>query len=222
MVITTDPRVLAIPINDTGEALIDLKDQTTLAYGPSPEIPNNTDYTKLRITVYEKLVKAQSLLPAGLRFCLYEGYRSLALQDMLFQNRLAQNKALHPEWSADSLWVETNKLVAPAINRDRSPNIPPHSTGGTFDVYLIDQENNIVDMGIRVDRWMDDTDGSLSITDAPNISLEAKTNRQIMSNALTAVGFTNMPFEYSHWSYGDRYWAFLNNKPCALYGTIKQ
>lgn len=55
-----------------------------LAYGPSPEVPNNTDYTKLRKTVYEKLTQAQKLLPAALHFCLYEGYRSLNLQKNTF------------------------------------------------------------------------------------------------------------------------------------------
>ena len=66
------------------------------------------------------------------------------------------------------------------------------------------------------------TDGLLSLTASTTISPYAHKNRKIMSTALTTVGFTNMPFEYWHWSYGDRYWAFLNHNPCALYGTVQQ
>jgi hypothetical protein len=58
-----DPQVIATSIVENHEPLVDLKNQTIITYGPSPEIPNNTDYTKMRKTVYEKLIQAQSLLP---------------------------------------------------------------------------------------------------------------------------------------------------------------
>ena len=35
-----DPKVLAIPIKENHEKLIDLKDQNIIAFGSSPEIPN--------------------------------------------------------------------------------------------------------------------------------------------------------------------------------------
>lgn len=87
VIFLADPRITSISIVDNKEPMVDLKDQHNLLYGPSPEIPNNTDYTKMRKTVYEKLVQAQALLPKELHFCLYEGYRSLDLQKMLFANR---------------------------------------------------------------------------------------------------------------------------------------
>ncbi len=79
-----DPEVLAIPVQECGEGMMDLTQQEAIMYGESPEIPNNQDYTKIRLTVYEKLLAAQQLLPAHLKFCLYEGYRSLQLQEQLF------------------------------------------------------------------------------------------------------------------------------------------
>ena len=79
ILLIADPKILSVPTIDNHEPMINLKNQRTIAYGPSPEIPNNMDYTYLRKTVYEKLVKAQTLLPKGLHFCLYEGYRSLHL-----------------------------------------------------------------------------------------------------------------------------------------------
>lgn len=73
-----NPKVLAMQIVDNQVPMIDLNQQNEIAYGPSPEIPNNTDYTQLRKTVYEKLKQAQRLLPKGVHFCLYEGYIPLA------------------------------------------------------------------------------------------------------------------------------------------------
>src|SRR5579871_3830387 len=72
LVLITDPRVLAVRIIDNHEPMINLKDQKEIAFGPSPEIPNNQDYTFIRKGVYEKLKQAQALLPKNLHFCLYE------------------------------------------------------------------------------------------------------------------------------------------------------
>ena len=215
-----DPKVLAIPVVDNQEPLIDLKDQKEIAYGPSPEIPNNMNYTKLRKTVYEKLKRAQALLPEGLHFCLYEGYRSLQLQKMLFDNRYEKIKKLYPDWSQKQIFIETITLVSPVTNADGSKNIPPHSTGGAIDIYLIKQ-GQAVAMGIHPKDWTEDVDGKLSATLSQHISAEAQKNRKIMSAVLSTVGFVNYPTEYWHWSYGDRYWAYRKKEKHAIYGTIK-
>lgn len=221
VVLIADPRVLKIPINENLEPLIDLKNQKNISFGSSPEIPNNTDYTKIRSSVYEKLVNAQKMLPDGLKFCLYEGYRSLNLQEKLFNNRYEDIKKQYPTWSHEEIFVEATRLVAPAINLDGSLNTPPHSTGGAIDVYLIDENGKMVDMGIRVEDWMKDFDGSISQINSKKISDQAKKYRNIMSSALSKVGFVNCPTEYWHWSYGDRYWAYHKKSEYAIYGTVK-
>ncbi|KTD11044.1 D-alanyl-D-alanine dipeptidase [Legionella gratiana] len=217
-----DPKILAIPIIDNDETMIDLKDQREIAYGPSPEIPNNTDYTKLRKTVYEKLKQAQTLLPEGLRFRLYEGYRSLQLQKMLFDARYAKVKTQHPSWSHQQLFDETTKLVSPVINLDSSINIPPHSTGGAIDVYLVNDKEEEIDMGIHPKDWMTDLNGTLSLTNSNIISKKAKYYRHIMSEVLSRVGFVNYPTEYWHWSYGDRYWAYNQHQSHAIYSSYTE
>lgn len=218
IILIADPKILAVNIIDNHETMINLKDQKVIAVGPSPEIPNNTDYTQMRKTVYEKLKQAQALLPKGLHFCLYEGYRSLSLQKMLFDHRYDKVKQAHSHWSHQEIFTETTKLVSPVINLDGSHNVPPHSTGGAIDVYLIDDKGQAVDMGIHPADWTDD-DGSRSLTDSHVISDTAQKNRQIMSHALASVGFVNYPTEYWHWSYGDRYWAYHKNQQHAIYGS---
>jgi zinc D-Ala-D-Ala dipeptidase len=219
VVLITDPRIISIPIVENHEPMVDLKDQHEIIFGESPEIPNNTDYTKMRKTVYEKLVQAQKLLPPGLHFCLWEGYRSLHTQKIIFENRYAKIKRLHPTWTHEQVFMESTRLVSPVVHLDGSKNIPPHSTGGAIDVYLLDAKNHPVPMGIHPKDWMDDNDGSISVTASKTISPEAQHNRQIMSAALSAVGFANYTAEYWHWSYGDRYWAFQKGKSPAVYGS---
>lgn len=221
IILIASPEILAIPIIENHEPMLDLKDQSEIIYGPSPEIPNNTDYTKLRKLVYEKLLQAQAYLPTGLRFCLYEGYRSLHLQKTLFDTRYEKIKKHYPHWSPQAIFNETTKLVSPVINHDQSINIPPHSTGGAFDVYLITEDGETLDMGIHPKDWMTDTDGTLSLTASTNISDAAQQYRKLMSRVLTQLDFVNYPTEYWHWSYGDRYWAYHKHQSHALYGSYE-
>jgi D-alanyl-D-alanine dipeptidase len=214
------PEILAVRIVENHEAMFDLIHQKEIAYGSSPEIPDNTDYTKMRTTVYEKLKQAQLLLPENKRFCLFEAYRSLSLQKMLFEARYKKIKNENPDWSHENIFIESTKLISSTINLDGSKNIPPHSTGGAIDVYLLHENGNTIDMGIHPKDWMLD-DGSLSLTASQTISSEAQHNRKIMSAVLTEVGFVNYPTEYWHWSYGDRYWAYHKNAAHAIYSGLE-
>jgi len=220
IVLIADPEILAIPVKENHEPLVNLTQQSLIAYGPPPEIPNNTDYTFMRQFVYEKLLEAQNMLPTGIRFRLYEAYRSLALQEMLFTERYKKLQAANPSWSHDQLFIENTRLVSPVTNLDGSINVPPHSTGGAIDVCLIDEDGHILEMGLNLNDWMLDIDGSISITNSTKISKEAQRNRLIMNKVLIDAGFVNYPTEYWHWSYGDRYWAFHKKQPHAVYGCI--
>ncbi|MCR9191431.1 MAG: M15 family metallopeptidase [Gammaproteobacteria bacterium] len=217
IILIADPRVLAIPLRHNTEPLVDLRQQTSIVYGPSPEIPDNQDYTFVRQTIYDKLLTAQQQLPNGYHFCLYEGYRSLALQKLIFDERYGKVQTRYPTWSSDQIFLETIKLVSPVINQDGSDNVPPHATGAAIDVYLLDDAGQALDMGIHPEDWMMDVSGAKSLTDSKEISETAIKNRRLMSDVLTAVGFVNYPTEYWHWSYGDRYWAFMTKAPQTLY-----
>ena len=220
ILLIADERILKVPIIENQEVMIDLKDQADIAYGPSPEIPDNQEYTQLRLTVYNKLKEAQKLLPQGLRFCLYEGYRSLETQKKLFEKHYKQLQDAHPEWDHERCFQETLRLVSPVINKDGSVNVPPHATGAAVDIYLIDDQGVCVDMGILVKDWLTDIHGELSVTDSNKISPQAKVYRKIMGEALEAVGFVNYFTEYWHWSYGDRYWAYHKKVIHAHYGAV--
>lgn len=215
-----DPAVVAVPIEECHDPLVDLRKEGRILFGPPPERPDNVCYTKMRQIVYEKLCEAEKLLPQGIRFCLYEGWRSLELQGELFNTMYENNRNHYPEMNPKEVFLETTKLVSPVTLLDGTRNVPPHSTGAAIDLYLVDRAGNRLDMGIATDEWTLDTGARLSITDSPHISDEARRNRAIMSRALVQVGFINYPFEYWHWSYGDRYWAFSVGSSHALFGPI--
>ncbi len=127
---------------------------------------------------------------------------------------------MRPNDSHEQRFRETTRMVSPVENLDGSKNIPPHSTGGAFDIYLIDTQGNAVPMGIHPKDWMEDLSGKVSKTDSQFISAIARRNRAAMSKALLAEGFVNYPAEYWHWSYGDRYWALVRHQKHALYGSV--
>ena len=85
IVYIADPEILAIPVVECHELLVDIKMFNDLCYGLPPECALTANhYTKMRSTVYNKLLIAQDSLPSGLKFKLYEGYRSLEVQQLLF------------------------------------------------------------------------------------------------------------------------------------------
>jgi D-alanyl-D-alanine dipeptidase len=57
MIYIADPEILAIQIKECNELLIDIKEYDELLYGSPPECELTKDcYTKMRSTVYKKLV----------------------------------------------------------------------------------------------------------------------------------------------------------------------
>ncbi|WP_086844646.1 M15 family metallopeptidase [Amycolatopsis kentuckyensis] len=42
----------------------------------------------------------------------------------------------------------------------------------------------------------------------------------LLASALVAAGLVNYPARWWHWSYGDRFWAWVNRAPQARYGPV--
>lgn len=218
IVYIADPKVLGISISECSEPLIDLKHQTTLQYGPPPENEFTAPcYTKVRKTVYDKLCKAQDDLPDGWYFRLYEGFRSLDVQKMLFDQEYERVVARYPHKQHAELFKETTRLISPVINLDGSMNIPPHNTGGAVDVEIINEDGYLIDMGMEAKDWIN-VHPDLCLLDYQGISAKAKQNRKILFQVMSAHGFINYPTEWWHFSFGDRYWAYCSKKPHAFYG----
>ncbi|MEV6982635.1 M15 family metallopeptidase [Sphaerisporangium sp. NPDC051017] len=57
-------------------------------------------------------------------------------------------------------------------------------------------------------------------TASTSISTEAAGRRHVLGEALEAAGLVNYPTEWWHWSYGNRYWAYVTGASAARYGPM--
>jgi D-alanyl-D-alanine dipeptidase len=212
IVLISDPRVLAVPIVESGEPMVDLHAHPEILLDPRLR-PESNSFFNVRRSVADKLVAAAKTLPAGIRFLLIEGHRPLSLQKMHFEEYSKTLRELQPSWDAQRVYQEASKYIAPP------EIIPPHSTGAAIDITLADAKGIEIDMGTALNATPVECDNAC-FTEALNISAEAKENRAILIAALSGVGFVNYPTEWWHWSYGDRYWAYVLKRKEAIFSSI--
>ena len=213
------PEVLAVPLVESAEPLIDLKQHSEISFGPPPEFPEAEPYyTLIRRTVFEKLIEAQKSLPTGMRFRLYEGYRAPEIQAQLFAAQLERTRKLHPSAEERDIFNAAAKLASPLVSFDGQAVLPPHSTGGAIDIEIV-KEGEVIDFGMEAKDW-DKVAPEYCQTLYENLSTQAMQNRQLLVKVLSAVGFVNYYNEWWHYSYGDAYWAYLCGAPHAIYGQL--
>lgn len=209
IILMSDPRVAAIPVAECGEHLVDVRRVGALSVDPRKQDPDGA-FAHLREGVVERLLKAQSLLPDGLRLLFVEGYRPPSLQREYFEEYADELRALHPDWPADRIRTAASRYVSP-------PEIAPHSAGAAVDLTLAGPDGRELDLGTRMNAGPEESAGAC-YTDADTIGAEARAHRDLLGSVLTAAGLVNYPTEWWHWSFGDRYWALMTGEAAALYG----
>ncbi|WP_328495427.1 M15 family metallopeptidase [Streptomyces sp. NBC_00414] len=210
IVLMSDPRVAAVPVEECGEALVDVRRGRLLLVDERKLHDSAGAFAYLRGGVLDRLLEAQEQLPTGLRLLFVEGYRPPSLQRRYFDDYAAQLRAGQPQWSAEQVRSAASRYVSP-------PETAPHSAGAAVDLTLADDEGRELDMGTPMNATPEESAGAC-YTQAGDISAEARSHRDILSSALTAVGLVNYPTEWWHWSYGDRYWALETGAAVARYG----
>ena len=206
IILMSDARVAAIPVEECGEPLVDVSG-ALLVDGRKKD---SGAELHLRQGVLDRLLEAEALLSDGLRLLFVEGYRPPALQRRYFEGYGDELRAANPDWSADRVRSAASRYVSP-------PEIAPHSAGAAVDLTLADVDGRELDMGTPMNANPEESDGAC-YTGAENITEEARANRAVLGKAFDAVGLVNYPTEWWHWSYGDRYWALMSGAPAALYG----
>ncbi|UUU26655.1 M15 family metallopeptidase [Streptomyces sp. DSM 40750] len=209
IILMSDPRVAAVSVQDSDEPLVDVRRDGSLLVDER-KADTTGSYAHLRAGVLDRLVKAQALLPDGLRLLFVEGYRPPSLQRRYFDEYAAEQRALHPDWPADRIRAAASRYVSP-------PEIAPHSAGAAVDLTLVDADGRELDFGTPVNASPEESAGAC-YTGAGDITAEARAHREALGAALTEAGLVNYPTEWWHWSYGDRYWALMTGAPTALYG----
>jgi D-alanyl-D-alanine dipeptidase len=209
MVLLSDPRIAAIDLFDNGESLVDVREVTELQVD-NRHAGTIDAFAHLREGMVQRLLDAQATLPDGLRLLIVEGYRQLETQRSVFDGYRDELRSLHPDWDADRLFVETSKFASPV-------EVAPHSTGGAIDLTLCTDEGIELDMGTCIDATPEASDNAC-FTAATNVSERAQHNRRTLTRALAGAGLVNYPTEWWHWSFGDRYWAYVTGTGRSHYG----
>jgi D-alanyl-D-alanine dipeptidase len=219
LLLLTDPAIAAIPLfpSDAGpgcEPCVPLAGASSRIWlDTRPEFLQEFGYPldyRVRVTVRQKLAQAAHDLPDGFGLLIKEALRPTAYQTFIFERRMQRLTGQHPELSATDIKNLTAQFIAP-------PDVAGHPTGGAFDVTLCDQDGHELDMGCVYDEDANHSAGRC-YSDARDISRQAAQHRHVMFHVLQEQGFINYPFEWWHWSYGDRYWAVATCQPYALYG----
>jgi zinc D-Ala-D-Ala dipeptidase len=197
----SDAKVASVPVRECGQPLHEVDD------GRGGRI-------LVREGVAERLGQARRSLGREGRLVVHEGLRRLERQEELFALYLEELRRLDPLAGGDELYSLCSRFVAP-------PEVAPHVAGAAVDVSLVDWDGRPIDLGTPVDASPESSDGACYFH-ATGISADARRARSALADALGPSGFVNYPTEWWHWSYGDRYWAYVVGAPAAIYGPVER
>lgn len=121
-----------------------------------------------------------------------------------------------PDISEDRMFTRSDagRIVVCLLRPSR------HVSGAAIDRTLLDGDGTPVDRGTPVNATPEDSAGACYFA-ADNVSSEARQHRRVLAAALEEAGLVNYPTEWWHWSYGDRYWAFVTDQPAAIYSPVR-
>ena len=226
-----DKRVVEIKVVDEGdEDLVNLfsleKSDSRIRMLPTPEIPLSNEnmnagfhcsylirkglYLRLKI-----LVSALDLINDNKRkisVLVFEGLRDLQTQKALFETCFNEFSEKYPDLSSIEVRKLAEKFVTPPEKE------PPHSTGGCVDIRLFDDDNNtFLDLGKFGLFWGVNEQAHMFCA---NLTDEQKENRRMLLTASAMAGLVNYPYEWWHFSYGDKFYAYCAEEDHAIYKSI--
>lgn len=209
MVTVSDPRVHQVPLRENHDPLEDASHALPTVAGHGASDGGNR--YMLRSAVIEKLARASKDLD-GASIAIVEGFRPTSVQAAEFAARQQHLSAVRPHLELEELERETSIFVAPP-----TPHAP-HVSGGAVDLTLVDRRGRELDLGCPVDGFRQGADLTCFFA-CPDIPASARELRSQLATVLTAQDLVNYPSEWWHWSYGDRYWAYVTGHGAAIYGA---
>ncbi len=214
MGILNNPAVQSVGIEECGEPLVRLDNEEFVVdsmyfnWGY-----NSSNFIRLRSGLVERLRKAKDALPDGWNFKIWDGYRTLKTQKILYENYWDELVAKNPRWLEDQLHKAVQIFVSPPSRDRRLP--APHNTGGAVDLTIVDKEGCDVPMGTNFDEF-----DVKSYTDHFKKG-QFFENRSMLCRVLGDAGLVNYHEEWWHFSYGDQEWAMQTGTDTAIYGSME-
>lgn len=188
-------------VRECGDEMVILDDE----YMFFPE--GQTMYARKKMA--EKLINAvEAVNLKGLKFIVYETYRSPEKQAQRRKRNLQRIIKEHPEYDEAQRTQALNRASAKVGSSG-------HQTGGAIDLTLCKMDGTPLDMGTE---YLEHN--SKTVTDSNEITLEQRRNRDILFSVMQEAGFINYPGEWWHFSYGDKMWAAYKHKSYAIYDDV--
>ena len=150
-------------------------------------LAGSSPYIAVRETVLKKLKKAESFLPDGYRFKIYDAYRPIAVQQSLWDYFRAKEKAKNPHLSEEEIDKRTSFCVSFPSYNILHPSL--HNTGGAVDLTIIDKNGNELDMGCEFDDFTEKAWTNHFEPDCYNgeRNFAARNNRRMLYNAMISA-----------------------------------
>ena len=219
-----------VTINECDEKMLEIPN-TFARFTPHPYQKLGAPYGEqspffLRSGIIELLYLAQKRLETlqrGYRLKIFDAYRPLSVQKFMIEY---DTKRVAHEKFGTTLGAllevqkeEVQNLVLhfwSPIAKDVELNPPPHATGGALDLSIVDANGVALDMGTAIDALKDASESSYY--DGSGTLYEK--NRALLVEVMEYAGFTQLPTEWWHFSYGDQIWAVDNGNVDAIYGIV--
>jgi D-alanyl-D-alanine dipeptidase len=155
--------------------------------------------------------RACKKLPEGIYMGLVEGWRPLERQQRIYDFMWESALEAFPHRDRRALRRTVCRWVAPTDQK--AP--PGHCTGAAVDVWLVDDDNEPLDVSSPYDRFR------AAPTYILDLSEPAQRNRNLLIESMLSEGFSNCRDEWWHYSFGDAGWAVrLDHKECC-YGKVE-
>lgn len=174
----------------------------------------------IREELYERLLAAQNSLPDGIRLCIWDAWRPFLLQKELYEKYRRQIVCqFHLEKKSE---CEVENVVKRFVSLPvENPLLPPvHTTGGAVDLTLADENGTPLSMGTEFDAFSDKT--RTDYFEHSQKDPDVRDRRRVLYSVMTGQGFTNLPSEWWHYDYGDRFWGYYKNQPAYFAGVFEQ
>ena len=171
---------------------------------------------RLRSGVVVKLKITQETLNeihTGYRLKVWDGFRTLDTQDILFWDYYNELYEKHPDWDHQQIIDAVNVFVSFPSEDLSAPSW--HNTGGAVDLTIVDEHGQELDMGTEFDEF-----NERAFTDHFKNG-EVHENRMLLKKVMEAAGFVNYPEEWWHYNYGDQLWAMQTKSDFAIYGSME-
>ncbi|MEY3866897.1 MAG: M15 family metallopeptidase [Microcoleaceae cyanobacterium] len=217
-----------IAIRECGEALIPIPSDIFALETPHPYQKLGAPYHLskadspyyLREGVIQQLIIAQNYLQQKyphVKILIFDAYRPVEVQQFMVDYNFSETAksqgyslpVLSEEKKAEILAQVYQFWAVPSHDRATPP---PHSTGAALDITLVDENNQIIEMGSPIDE--------ISARSYPNHfanSCEPREkqyhqNRELLKEIMVKAGFQQHPNEWWHFCLGDQMWAWLQNE----------